>query len=158
MTKEPDHKIVPLTVDVQNKEVTITSQYDNVNTTLADTDNMLASDDYDINGHQVYVNKGTTTIILYYPYFTQGMLLSAGALVAAILLLIGVRKHGKKQLERSLEAYETKNKEQNHNKKYIAIEILVGILVSLGIFLFLYLRGYQPAGEMSMDTCIRWNS
>ena len=100
MTKEPDHKIVPLTVDVQNKEVTITSQYDNVNTTLADTDNMLASDDYDINGHQVYVNKGTTTIILYYPYFTQGMLLSAGALVAAILLLIGVRKHGKKQLER----------------------------------------------------------
>ena len=49
-------------------------------------DNMLASDDYDINGHQVYVNKGTTTIILYYPYFTQGMLLSAGALVAAILL------------------------------------------------------------------------
>ena len=40
-----------------------------------------------------------------------------------------------------------KNKEQNHNKKYIAIEILVGILVSLGIFLFLYLRGYQPAGE-----------
>ena len=91
---------MPLTVDVQNKEVTITSQYDNVNTTLAGTDNMLASDDYDINGHQVYVNKGTTTIILYYPYFTQGMLLSAGALVAAILLLIGVRKHGKKQLER----------------------------------------------------------
>lgn len=40
-----------------------------------------------------------------------------------------------------------KNKEQNHNKKYIGIEILVGILVSLGIFLFLYLRGYQPAGE-----------
>ena len=40
-----------------------------------------------------------------------------------------------------------KNKEQNHNKKYIAIEILAGILVSLGIFLFLYLRGYQPAGE-----------
>ena len=39
-----------------------------------------------------------------------------------------------------------KNKEQNHNKKY-TIEILVGILVSLGIFLFLYLRGYQPAGE-----------
>ena len=100
VTKEPDHKIVPLTVDVQNKEVTITSQYDNVNTTLADTDNMLASDDYDINGHQVYVNKGTTTIILYYPYFTQGMLLSAGALVSALLLLIGVRKHGKKQLER----------------------------------------------------------
>ena len=30
-----------------------------------------------------------------------------------------------------------KNKEQNHNKKYIAIEILVGILVSLGIFFVL---------------------
>ena len=84
-----------MTVDVKNKEVTITSQYDNVNTTLACTDNMLQTLDFDAYGHQVYVNKGTTTITFYYPYLLQGIAISAVALLASIILLWIVKKREK---------------------------------------------------------------
>ncbi len=39
-----------------------------------------------------------------------------------------------------------KKKEKNNNKLYIALEILLGITLFAGIFLFFYLREYQPSG------------
>lgn len=91
-TGEPKHTIVPLTVEVARDAITIRSQYDKVNTTLAATDNMLASDDYDIRGHQVYVDEGTTTISFYYPYLLQGSLLSVLSLLLIFIMLWVVRK------------------------------------------------------------------
>ncbi len=91
----PEHTIVPLTVETSRNEIIITSEYDKVNTTLAGTDNMLASDDYDVNGHQVYVNKGRTTIKFYYPYLQQGIAMSAVALLASLILLRVVKNREK---------------------------------------------------------------
>ncbi len=95
VTQEPEHKIVPLTIDWKKNQVTITSLYDNVNTTLACTDNMIQTLDFDAYGHQVYVKKGSTTITFYYPYLLQGIAISVVALLASVILLWIVRKREK---------------------------------------------------------------
>ena len=73
----PDRKIVPLKVEYGNNEITITSNNDNVNTTLAYHDIFSSSSDITHRNNLMYVNKGTTVIKMRYPYLWQGALVSA---------------------------------------------------------------------------------
>lgn len=83
----PEHTIVPLSVAWDKDSITITSEEDQVNTTLAYTDNIKGNKDCWQQGHQIYVNKGETRIQLTYPYLGQGALITAAGILMAVLLL-----------------------------------------------------------------------
>ena len=84
----PDRKIVPLKVEYGNNEITITSNNDNVNTTLAYHDIFSSSSDITHRNNLMYVNKGTTVIKMRYPYLWQGALVSAAGVVLMVVWLI----------------------------------------------------------------------
>lgn len=84
----PDRKIVPLKVEYGNNEITITSNNDNVNTTIAYHDIFSSSSDITHRNNLMYVNKGITVIKMSYPYLWQGALVSAAGVVLMVVWLI----------------------------------------------------------------------
>ena len=89
----PDRKIVPLKVEYGNNEITITSNNDNVNTTLAYHDIFSSSSDITHRNNLMYVNKGTTVIKMSYPYLWQGALVSTAGVVLMVVWLIVKRRN-----------------------------------------------------------------
>ena len=88
----PDRKIVPLKVEYGNNEITITSNNDNVNTTLAYHDIFSSSSDITYRNNLMYVNMGTTVIKMSHPYLWQGALVSAAGVVLMVVWLIVKRR------------------------------------------------------------------
>ena len=88
----PDRKIVPLKVEYGNNEITITSNNDNVNTTLAYHDIFNSSSDITHRNNLMYVNKGTTVVKMSYPYLWQGALVSTAGVVLMVVWLIVKRR------------------------------------------------------------------
>ena len=77
----PMKECVPINIQYGKEHITISSEYDNVNTTLANLDSFVI--DYPVkNTTLLYVNKGTTNIDIQYMYFKEG-------LVCTILGLLG---------------------------------------------------------------------
>lgn len=84
-TDLPKREIVPIEIQYEPNKITITSDYDNVNTTLAYHNFFnLDKSQYEDN-HLLYVPKGVTEIYLEYPYFVQGLLCTV---VSGLLALI----------------------------------------------------------------------
>lgn len=81
----PERTIVPIDIRYEADKITISSDYDNVNTTLA-YHNFFGLDkaQYEDN-HLLYVPKGVTEIQLKYPYFVQGLLCTVGAALLALI-------------------------------------------------------------------------
>lgn len=89
----PDRKIVPLKVEYGKNEITITSNNDNVNTTLAYHDIFSSSSDITCRNNLMYVNKGKTVIKMSYPYLWQGTAVSAVGVVLMVVWLIVKKKN-----------------------------------------------------------------
>ncbi len=64
----PERKIVPLNVEYGKNRITITFDYDNVDTTLSYHDIFGKTSDITSRNNLLYVNKGTTVIRRRYPY------------------------------------------------------------------------------------------
>ena len=88
----PDRKIVPLKVEYGKNEITITSNNDNVNTTLAYHDIFSSLSDITCRNNLMYVNKGTTVIKMNYPYLWQGVAVSAAGVVLMVVWMIVKKK------------------------------------------------------------------
>ena len=84
----PDRQIVPLQVEVGQDEITIQSDYDNVNTSLACHDNFVTEDKTDEPHNLLKVAKGTTRIELEYPYLPEGLLMTLGGIVALVAFFV----------------------------------------------------------------------
>lgn len=84
-TDLPKREIVPIEIQYETNKITINSDYDNVNTTLA-YHNIFGLDKkkYEDN-HLLYVPKGVTEIYMEYPYFVQGIICTV---VSGLLALI----------------------------------------------------------------------
>ncbi len=87
----PDRKLVPIEVVNEADSITVRSEYDNVNTTLAYHDIFDANENMYHENNLTYVNKGETVITFHYPYLREGMGLSIGALAATVLFLVYVK-------------------------------------------------------------------
>lgn len=89
----PDRKIVPIDVEYQQNQIIITSEFDGVNTTLADIPDIFSSDrEYENIRHLITVDKGTTVIHIHYPYLKQGLAVTGLGLVSLAGFLIYHRK------------------------------------------------------------------
>ena len=84
----PDRKIVPLKVEYGKNSITITSNSDNVNTTLAYHDIFRSFSDITSKNNLLYVDKGTTVIKMKYPYLWQGAAVSIAGLILLVAWMI----------------------------------------------------------------------
>ena len=90
--KMPEREIVPLQIERENNSLTIVSEKENVNTSLAyhkmfESDRRLKE-----QNNLLYVNSGTTQITMEYLYYYPGLIASVLALVLAVVFVCGVRK------------------------------------------------------------------
>ena len=86
MDEVPQRTLVPLDITYGRDEITINSDYDDVDTTLAAVDTMTG--DFDAIINLVFVDKGTTIIKMRNPYVVKGACISILALVGAVLMLV----------------------------------------------------------------------
>ncbi len=105
----PDREIVPLQVEFDYTSVIITSQNNNVNTTLAYHDMFNGKLNFTTENNLLYVNAGTTKISFSYPYLLAGVIVTviASGITAAFLWWVRNRE----------KADEKENKEKMDNKE-----------------------------------------
>ena len=93
----PQRAVVPLEVEYGKRAITITSDLDGVDTTLAYHD--IFSSDQEIwdDNHLLYVNAGTTVVNMRYPYLLEGMAVTLLGVGLSIFLLAEMRKRERKK-------------------------------------------------------------
>lgn len=83
--KTPERIVVPMEISYEPYKIIIKTDYDKVNTGLAYLDSFSIKQTAWEKNHLLIVRKGMTEVEFTYPYFKEGMLLSAGG---ALLLLL----------------------------------------------------------------------
>ena len=87
----PERALVPLKIDYQDNRISIHSDYDNVNTTLAYQD-IFKSDQPIRNLHNhLHVQKGDTVVRLHYPHWIIGLAVSVFGLFFTVCFLLDQR-------------------------------------------------------------------
>ena len=81
----PDRQVVPISVISTSNSITIESDYDGVNTSIAYHDSFVSQQAISSDNHLTVVDSGTTYITMPYPYLYEGMTVSV---LAAILIFI----------------------------------------------------------------------
>lgn len=98
-TELPQRTVVPLSLDFDGKKtITIRSDYDDVDTTLARQDIFESEQAFREKNNLIYVDKGETVITLHYPYFWQGCAVSAAGVLMTAVFLTNTRRRDKKRL------------------------------------------------------------
>lgn len=96
----PQREIEPVTVEYGRNQITITSEEDGVNTTLAYHDIFESEEHITAKQALLYVDSGTTIITMRYPYLAEGIAMStAGAVLTILFLLWCKKRYGKEKLE-----------------------------------------------------------
>jgi len=80
----PERTLVPLEVVIDDREITIYSEHDEVNTSLAFIDIFDSNKEIREKNNLIVVDEGTTTITMRYPYFTEGLLLTMLGILAFV--------------------------------------------------------------------------
>jgi uncharacterized membrane protein len=83
----PKRTLVPVEMTSDGKTITITTDYDSVNTTLANHDIYSTASTIEAKNNLLYVNAGTTVIKLKYPYLIPGIIVSLVGIVAMLMFL-----------------------------------------------------------------------
>jgi len=90
--KLPEREIVPLEISYDTNKITIKSDYDNVNTTIAYQDTFSSNSKISSMNNFLIVNKGTTVITMKYPYFFKSILVSIIGIFIEIWIVILIFK------------------------------------------------------------------
>ncbi len=100
----PNRTLVPLEIKYDTDRITLHSEKNNVNTSLAYHDLFESSQKISKKKNLVYVKSGTTTIQMHYPYFMEGLVMSIVGVLLYIVFFIWLYKREKRK---------TKPKHQN---------------------------------------------
>lgn len=93
----PKRTVVPLTVEYSNNTITIVSEYDNVNTTIAYQDIFESKQEIRSMNNFLIVDRGTTVITMAYPHLGAGILVSVAGVIAELSIIFLIfRKSSKK--------------------------------------------------------------
>jgi uncharacterized membrane protein len=96
--KLPDRKIVPISIEYGTNMITIHSEYDNVNTTLAYHDIFESEQPIRSMNNLLIVDKGTTIIRMSYPHLTGGLLVTLFGVLAEIAMAFLIFRKSKTKL------------------------------------------------------------
>lgn len=89
----PEREIVPLNITYNNNAIQITSEKDNVNTTLAYHKIFRSTQNFEQENNLLYVNAGTTEITMKYPHLYIGLALTVLGILLAAAELYFARKN-----------------------------------------------------------------
>lgn len=95
----PQREIVPIKVSYGENVITIESDKNGVNTSLACLDIFDSNKEIIQKNNLLVVNEGTTTITLHYPYFVEGLSVSIIGIVATIIYSSVIIILGRKKLK-----------------------------------------------------------
>ena len=87
----PDRTIVPLSVDYRDNIITVHSDQDNVNTTLAYQDIFTSGQPIRSLHNHLHVQKGETVIRLHYPHWILGLIVTVLGLFCTVCFLLDMR-------------------------------------------------------------------
>ncbi|MDD6794857.1 MAG: 6-pyruvoyl-tetrahydropterin synthase-related protein [Clostridiaceae bacterium] len=85
--KVPKREIVDIDVKYEANQITINTNEDKVNTTIAYQDNFISDSKVEKSNNLLTVNRGTTKISIQYPYLKSGILLSILGLILIIMVI-----------------------------------------------------------------------
>jgi 6-pyruvoyl tetrahydropterin synthase-like protein len=88
----PIREVVPIDIKKEHHNITITSEFDQVNTTLSYIDIFQSDRPLQIDNNLITVNSGTTVIDIRYPHIEKGLIVTAIGLILAVLTYIAMRK------------------------------------------------------------------
>jgi uncharacterized membrane protein len=89
----PERTIVPVTLEQTAQGLTLTTEYDHVNTTLAWHDFFRTTDSVERRNGLLCIDAGTTVIDFAYPDFWQGLAATALGLLLIILLTVNSKRY-----------------------------------------------------------------
>ncbi|SHO50243.1 6-pyruvoyl-tetrahydropterin synthase-related protein [Anaerocolumna xylanovorans] len=89
----PLRTIVPLIISYCHNKIIITSDYDNVNTTLSGLDILHGKGTLKTDNNLLVADKGITVITIKYPYFVQGLLISIIGITGTVLYLFWLKRN-----------------------------------------------------------------
>lgn len=92
-TELPKRERVPINIEYLKNEIRITSQYENVDTTISEHDIFSSDNEISAKNHLIYVGKGTTVIKMSYPYLLPGFFMSVIGIVLYGAFLYRIRKN-----------------------------------------------------------------
>ena len=88
----PQRDVVPLSIQYGEGDVAITAGANNVNTSLAYHDAFESAQTLRHSNNLLFVDKGTTTISMSYPYFYEGLATSAACAAFLVVLTVFMRR------------------------------------------------------------------
>ncbi len=88
----PERKIVPINIEMGNDQITITSEFDQVNTTLSYIDIFSSDPPIQTDNNLIIVNSGTTVLDIKYPHVEKGLLVTVIGLLLAAISYITMKK------------------------------------------------------------------
>lgn len=89
----PEREIVPVTVDYGSNSITITSETDMVNTSLAYHEMFESNQNIEEENNLLYVHSGTTEINMKFPYFYHGLVSMIVGLFLSIVFLGATKRN-----------------------------------------------------------------
>ena len=94
----PNREIVPLDIKYSNDNILISSEQDNVNTTLAYLEMFNSQKELNHENNMLYVDEGITQIEFSYRYMLAGCIVSIISIGVTVAFLIWVKKYEKKRI------------------------------------------------------------
>lgn len=93
----PERTIVPLDITYDADRITITSAYDDVDTTIAIHDIFESGQSFYSKNYLTYVDAGTTVITMACPYLLEGAAVSGVAVILTGLFWWYTKRNWKKE-------------------------------------------------------------
>lgn len=93
----PDRKIIPITIEYGKNTITIQSEFDNVNTTLAYQDIFESDQPIRSMNNLLIIDSGTTEIKMSYPHLAEGVAVTLIGILAEIATIILIFRKSKKK-------------------------------------------------------------
>ncbi len=88
----PKREVVPIDIQKSTNQITITSEYDQVNTTLSYIDIFKSNQQIQTINNLITVNSGTTVIYIQYPHTEKGLMVTAIGLILAVISYVTMKK------------------------------------------------------------------
>ncbi len=87
----PERKVVPISIEKDHHQITVHSDYDQVNTTLSYIDIFESNQTIRTLNNLISVDTGTTVIRMKYPHMEKGLAVTAIGILLAILSFISMK-------------------------------------------------------------------
>ncbi len=88
----PERKVVPISIQKKHNQISIQTDYDNVNTTLSYLDIFQSDQEFEVDNNLITLDSGTTVLKMKYPHAEKGLAVTVIGIILAILSFVLMRR------------------------------------------------------------------